>query len=141
MTPYQVSRSPELNPSVFSRLRRDRSESPRHRPRDKGKRDIGIFNRLRGKRKSVSAHSKTITKVLASKEQNTFPKNVTMKERIHRGQKGSLKVKIAKGDTGSQNQKGQSEALKRTTVARVVMTFYKKFYNSLCSVPNRCSVV
>ncbi|GJY90178.1 reverse transcriptase domain-containing protein [Tanacetum coccineum] len=39
-----MSGSPKQNPSVFSRIRRDRSESPRHRP--EGRRDGGIFNRL-----------------------------------------------------------------------------------------------
>ncbi|GJW70786.1 hypothetical protein Tco_0127703 [Tanacetum coccineum] len=41
---HSISGSPEQNPSVFSRIRRDRSESPRHRP--VGKRDGGVFNRL-----------------------------------------------------------------------------------------------
>ncbi|GJR57222.1 reverse transcriptase domain-containing protein [Tanacetum coccineum] len=52
-----VSRSPERNPSVFSRIRRDRSESPRHRT--EGRRDGGVFNKLGGKGKSVSAHSES----------------------------------------------------------------------------------
>ncbi|GJZ25354.1 hypothetical protein Tco_0569607 [Tanacetum coccineum] len=39
-----MSGSPERNPSVFSRIRRDRSESPRHRP--EGRRDGGVFNIL-----------------------------------------------------------------------------------------------
>ncbi|GJT30332.1 reverse transcriptase domain-containing protein [Tanacetum coccineum] len=38
-----------------------------------------------------------------------------MKEHVHGGQKCSLKVKIAEGDTGSQNQKSKSQALKRMT--------------------------
>nr|GEV37833.1 reverse transcriptase domain-containing protein [Tanacetum cinerariifolium] len=41
---HNISESPERNLSVFSRIRRDRSESPRHKP--KGRRDGGVFNRL-----------------------------------------------------------------------------------------------
>nr|GEW32744.1 reverse transcriptase domain-containing protein [Tanacetum cinerariifolium] len=50
-----MSGSPERT-SVFSKIRRDRSESPRHRPIGKGRRGGGVFNRLGGKEKSVSAH-------------------------------------------------------------------------------------
>ncbi|GKA50637.1 reverse transcriptase domain-containing protein [Tanacetum coccineum] len=39
-----MSGSPERNPSVLSRIRRDRSKSPRHSP--EGRRDGGVFNRL-----------------------------------------------------------------------------------------------
>ncbi|GJY46236.1 hypothetical protein Tco_0435299 [Tanacetum coccineum] len=53
-----MSGSPKRT-SVFSRIRRDRSESPRHRPVGKGRRDGGVFNRLGGKEKSVSAHSES----------------------------------------------------------------------------------
>nr|GEW12386.1 reverse transcriptase domain-containing protein [Tanacetum cinerariifolium] len=42
--------------SVFSRLGCDRSESPRHRPMSKERRDGGVFNMLGSKEKSVSAH-------------------------------------------------------------------------------------
>ncbi|GKG17978.1 hypothetical protein Tco_0372276, partial [Tanacetum coccineum] len=38
-----------------------------------------------------------------------------MKEHVHGGQKCSLKVKIAKGDTGSQDRKNQIQALNKTT--------------------------
>ncbi|GKC80460.1 hypothetical protein Tco_1131234, partial [Tanacetum coccineum] len=41
---HSISGSPERNSSVFSRIRRDRSESPRHRL--EGRRDGGVFNRL-----------------------------------------------------------------------------------------------
>ncbi|GJS49691.1 hypothetical protein Tco_0599812 [Tanacetum coccineum] len=50
-----MSGSPKRT-SVFSRIRRDRSESPRHRLVGKGRRDGGVFNRLGGKEKSVSAY-------------------------------------------------------------------------------------
>ncbi|GJZ44619.1 hypothetical protein Tco_0591874 [Tanacetum coccineum] len=53
-----VSGSPERT-SVFSRIRHDRSESPRHKTGGKGRRDVGVFNRLRDKGKSVSAHSES----------------------------------------------------------------------------------
>ncbi|GJW07837.1 reverse transcriptase domain-containing protein [Tanacetum coccineum] len=53
-----MSGSPKRT-SVFSRIRRDRSESPRHRPVGKGRRDGGVFNRLGGNEKSVSVHSKS----------------------------------------------------------------------------------
>ncbi|GKB93086.1 hypothetical protein Tco_0979223 [Tanacetum coccineum] len=46
--------------SVFSRIRRDKSESPRHRPVGKGRRDGGVFNRLGGKEKSVSTLGKPL---------------------------------------------------------------------------------
>ncbi|GJX57495.1 hypothetical protein Tco_0287392 [Tanacetum coccineum] len=56
--PRSMSESPERT-SVFSRIRRDKSESPRHRPVGKGRRDGGVFNRLGGKEKSMPAHSKS----------------------------------------------------------------------------------
>nr|GEU97173.1 reverse transcriptase domain-containing protein [Tanacetum cinerariifolium] len=40
-----MSESPK-RASVFSRIRHDRLESPRHRPKGKGRRDGGVFNRL-----------------------------------------------------------------------------------------------
>ncbi|GKD05701.1 hypothetical protein Tco_1180675 [Tanacetum coccineum] len=73
-----VSRSPELNPSVFSRIRRDRSESPRHRP--EGRRDGGVFNRLGGKGKSVSAHSESRYHSYHSRRADPAPK-----KRYHEG--------------------------------------------------------
>ncbi|GKA92631.1 hypothetical protein Tco_0814556, partial [Tanacetum coccineum] len=54
---HSVSRSPERNPSVFSRIRRDRSESPRHRP--EGRMDGGVFKRLGGKGKNTKAFSES----------------------------------------------------------------------------------
>ncbi|GJZ25778.1 reverse transcriptase domain-containing protein [Tanacetum coccineum] len=54
----------------------------------------------------VGPHTrKAVTRVTAREERNPFPENITMKEHVHRGQKCSPKVKIAEGDTGSQNQK------------------------------------
>ncbi|GJT39236.1 reverse transcriptase domain-containing protein [Tanacetum coccineum] len=53
-----MSGSPE-HTNVFSRIRRDRSESPRHRLVGKERRDGGVFNRIRSKEKSVFAHSES----------------------------------------------------------------------------------
>ncbi|GJW41992.1 hypothetical protein Tco_0070791 [Tanacetum coccineum] len=69
-----VSKSPERNPSVFSRIRRDRSESPRHRL--EGKRDGGVFKRLGGKGKSMSAHSKSGYHSYHSRRMNPAPKRI-----------------------------------------------------------------
>ncbi|GKB38506.1 reverse transcriptase domain-containing protein [Tanacetum coccineum] len=48
------SRSPKPSPSVFSRIRRERSRSPRQKLREK---ERGVFKRLRNRGKSVSACS------------------------------------------------------------------------------------
>ncbi|GJV64804.1 hypothetical protein Tco_1475632 [Tanacetum coccineum] len=48
------SRSPRPNPSVFSRIRRDRSRSPRQNSREK---EGGVFKRLGNRGKGVSARS------------------------------------------------------------------------------------
>ncbi|GJX40106.1 hypothetical protein Tco_0255096 [Tanacetum coccineum] len=45
--------------SQHSEIRRDRSESPRHRPGGKGIRNGGVFNRLGDKGNSVSTHSES----------------------------------------------------------------------------------
>ncbi|GJU46088.1 hypothetical protein Tco_1203354 [Tanacetum coccineum] len=94
------SRSMSISPkrtSVFSRIRHDRSESPRHRPVGKGRRDGGVFNRL-GAKKIVRPHTrKAATRVPAQEERNSSSENVTMKERVHEGQKCSPKVKIVGG--------------------------------------------
>ncbi|GKA47261.1 hypothetical protein Tco_0740144 [Tanacetum coccineum] len=68
-----MSGSPERT-SVFSRIRRDRSESPRHRPGGKGRRDRGVFNMLGGKGKSVSAHSKSRYQSSRSKRMEFVPR-------------------------------------------------------------------
>ncbi|GJY93954.1 hypothetical protein Tco_0509736, partial [Tanacetum coccineum] len=59
-----IFRTPEPNPSVFSRIRHDRSKSPRHKDPDRrtvlerlGRKEKGVFNRLGGKGRSVSTHS------------------------------------------------------------------------------------
>ncbi|GJV40470.1 hypothetical protein Tco_1418910 [Tanacetum coccineum] len=48
------SRSPRPSPSVFSKIRRDRSRSPRQRSREK---EGDVFKRLGSRGKSVSARS------------------------------------------------------------------------------------
>ncbi|GJU87063.1 hypothetical protein Tco_1294609 [Tanacetum coccineum] len=59
-----TSKSPEPTPSVFSRIRHDGSESPRHRDSEReavftrlGRKKKGVFNRLGGIGRSVSACS------------------------------------------------------------------------------------
>nr|GEV60093.1 reverse transcriptase domain-containing protein [Tanacetum cinerariifolium] len=61
---HSTSQSPEPTPSVFSKIRCDRSESPRHRDSEReavfirlGRKEKGVFNRLGGKERSVSARS------------------------------------------------------------------------------------
>ncbi|GJU99981.1 hypothetical protein Tco_1329252 [Tanacetum coccineum] len=58
---------------------------------------------------------KSVTKVPVQEKRNTFPENVTTKGRPHRERKLSRKVKIAEEDTGSQDRKNKSQAMKNTT--------------------------
>nr|GFA14206.1 reverse transcriptase domain-containing protein [Tanacetum cinerariifolium] len=58
--------------------------------------------------KTPKGKRRTVTKALVQEKQNPFPKSVTMKERLHREHKRSLKVKIAEEDTGSQDKKKSS---------------------------------
>ncbi|GKF71303.1 hypothetical protein Tco_0207417, partial [Tanacetum coccineum] len=51
------SRSPRHNPCVFTRLRRERSRSPRHEYKNKERRESIVFKRLGSKGRSTSAHS------------------------------------------------------------------------------------
>ncbi|GKA36883.1 reverse transcriptase domain-containing protein [Tanacetum coccineum] len=58
-----MSESSKPTPNVFSKIRRDMSESPRHRDIKRkmvftrlGEKERGVFNRLGGKGRSVSAH-------------------------------------------------------------------------------------
>ncbi|GKG50756.1 hypothetical protein Tco_0538880 [Tanacetum coccineum] len=89
-----MSGSPKRT-SVFSRIRRDRSQSPRHRPIDKGRRD-GEYSIGWEANKRVCPHTRKVaTRVPAQEEQYSFLENVTVKERVHGGQKYSPKVKIA----------------------------------------------
>ncbi|GJY64820.1 hypothetical protein Tco_0466280 [Tanacetum coccineum] len=49
------SRSPRHNPSVFTRLRRERLRSPRHEYKSKARRESTMFKRLRSRGRSTSA--------------------------------------------------------------------------------------
>ncbi|GJT36958.1 reverse transcriptase domain-containing protein [Tanacetum coccineum] len=106
-----MSGSPERNPSVFSRIRRDRSESPRHRP--EGRRDGGVFNSLGGKERVCPLTRKAATTVTIQEERIPLQKSVTMRGHHHVIQKHSPKAKIAGVDTGSQGRRRQSQALKK----------------------------
>ncbi|GJT50186.1 hypothetical protein Tco_0976343, partial [Tanacetum coccineum] len=106
-----MSGSPERNPSVFSRIRRDRSESPLHRP--EGRRNGGVFNRLGGKERVCPRTRKAATTVTIQEEWIPLQKNVTMRGHHHVIQKHSPKAKIAGMDTGSQGRRRQSQALKK----------------------------
>ncbi|GKA23906.1 reverse transcriptase domain-containing protein [Tanacetum coccineum] len=106
-----LSESPERNPSVFSSIRRVRSEFPRYRP--EGRRDGGFFNRLGGKGKSVSAHSKSRYHSYHSRRTDPALKSVTMRGHHHEIRKHSLKAKIAGVDIGSQGRRRQIQALKK----------------------------
>ncbi|GJW50309.1 hypothetical protein Tco_0091660 [Tanacetum coccineum] len=55
---HNVSRSPKPT-IVFSRIRRDRSASPKHMHGDKRRREGDVFHRLWSRGKSVSAHSES----------------------------------------------------------------------------------
>ncbi|GJY92858.1 reverse transcriptase domain-containing protein [Tanacetum coccineum] len=101
-----MSGSPERT-SVFSRIRRDRSESPRHRLGEKEEETEEYSIGWEIKEKVCSHTQKAVTRVTAWEERNPFPENVTMKEHVHGGHKCSPKVKIAEGNTGSQNQKSK----------------------------------
>nr|GEV47078.1 reverse transcriptase domain-containing protein [Tanacetum cinerariifolium] len=92
-----MSESPERT-SVFSRLRCDRSESLRHTHIEKEIRDGGVFNRMGGKEKNVSAH-------LESRYQSSGPKK----------QNHSPRVKTVEEDTGNQDLRSKSQAWRKTT--------------------------
>ncbi|GJW08636.1 reverse transcriptase domain-containing protein [Tanacetum coccineum] len=53
----KTSRSPRHSPSVFTRLRRERSRSPRHDHKSKARRESTVFKRLGSRGRSASAHS------------------------------------------------------------------------------------
>ncbi|GKB14225.1 hypothetical protein Tco_0848148, partial [Tanacetum coccineum] len=110
-----MSRSPEPTPSIFFRIRRDRSESPRNRLGDKGRKEGGVFKRI-GVHEEVCPHTqRAATKVPVQEERNRSPKSVTMKRRLHGEQNHSQRVRISEEDTGSQDRKNKSRSLKRTT--------------------------
>ncbi|GJV44413.1 hypothetical protein Tco_1428949 [Tanacetum coccineum] len=90
-----MSRSPEPT-SVFSRIRRDRSASPRRRQGDKRRSEGYVFHRL-GVEEEVCPHTqKAATRVP-----------------IHEERSCSQKLKTMKGDIGSQGRENKSQASKR----------------------------
>ncbi|GJU92684.1 reverse transcriptase domain-containing protein [Tanacetum coccineum] len=105
-----MSRSPKRT-SVFSRIRRDRSESPRHRP---VRRDGGVFNMLRGKEKSVFAHSERSYQSSRSGRTKSVPRKRHYEGTCPRRAEMLSESEYSRGDTGSQNQKSKGQALKRT---------------------------
>ncbi|GKE09579.1 hypothetical protein Tco_1413130, partial [Tanacetum coccineum] len=131
-----MSKIPEPT-SVFSRLRRHKSKSPRHRD---SKREA-VFTRLGREEKAYSIgwevkeevclharvapnHNDTgtpkgkrraITKAPVQEKHNPFPESITIKECLHKERKRSQKVKIAEEDSGSEDRKNKSQALKKTT--------------------------
>nr|GEX89219.1 reverse transcriptase domain-containing protein [Tanacetum cinerariifolium] len=109
-----MSRSPEPT-SVFSRIRRGRSGSPKHELGDKVRKEGGVFNRLRVREEVCPHTQKVVTKVLVQEERNPFLRNVTMKEHPHEVRRCSQKVKTVEEDTRSQSRKNQSQVLKKTT--------------------------
>nr|GEX57204.1 reverse transcriptase domain-containing protein [Tanacetum cinerariifolium] len=75
--------------SVFFRIRHGRSKSHRHIPKDKGRKEGGVFGRLGDKRKNMFTNSKS--RYQSSGLERT--ENVTMN--VYGGQTRSPKVKIA----------------------------------------------
>ncbi|GKD79315.1 hypothetical protein Tco_1341936 [Tanacetum coccineum] len=63
MSPRRQRRScsPRHSPSVFTRLRRERSRSPRHDHKSKARRESTVFKRLGSRGRSTSAHSDRYT--------------------------------------------------------------------------------
>nr|GEV67188.1 reverse transcriptase domain-containing protein [Tanacetum cinerariifolium] len=100
--------SESRTPNVRGEHRRERRTGrSRSMPEGKGRRDEEYSIGWKIKEKVCSHTRKVVTRVTAREEQNIFPKNVTMKEHVHGGQKCSPKVNITEGDTGSQNQKSK----------------------------------
>ncbi|GJX26674.1 hypothetical protein Tco_0232970 [Tanacetum coccineum] len=112
---HNTSRSPEPTPSIFSRIRRDRSQSPRN--------GLGIKEERKevclkgwGIKKEVCPHiGRAATKVPVQEEQNRSTKSVTMRGHLHGERNHSQRVRIAEEDTGSQDRKNKIQALKKTT--------------------------
>ncbi|GJU92406.1 hypothetical protein Tco_1304829 [Tanacetum coccineum] len=110
-----MSRSPEPNPSVFSRIRRERSESPRNRLGDKGRKEGGVFKRLGVKEEMCPHTRRAATKVPGQEERSKLPGSVTMKEHLHGERNHSQRVRIVDEDTGSQDRRSKSQPLRKTT--------------------------
>nr|GEW34378.1 reverse transcriptase domain-containing protein [Tanacetum cinerariifolium] len=74
-----MSRSTEPNPNVFSRIRRDRSESPRNRLGDKGRREGAVFKRL-GVKEEMCPHTRRAATKVPGQEEPSQPR-----KRYHEG--------------------------------------------------------
>nr|GEX69798.1 reverse transcriptase domain-containing protein [Tanacetum cinerariifolium] len=94
-----MSKSREPTPSVFSKIRCDRSESPRHGLRGEGRKEKGIFNRLGGKGRSVFAHSESRHHSSRSRKMEPIPKKCYHKGTSSRGAEAFSGVKTAMEDT------------------------------------------
>ncbi|GKE36892.1 hypothetical protein Tco_1460297, partial [Tanacetum coccineum] len=92
-----MSGSPERT-SVFSRMRCDRSELPRHRQIGKEKRDGGVFNRMGAKKRMCPHIRKAVTRAPSLEKHNHSPR-----------------VNIVEEDTGNQYLRSKSQALRKTT--------------------------
>nr|GEY59209.1 reverse transcriptase domain-containing protein [Tanacetum cinerariifolium] len=71
--PRSMSRIPKPT-SVFSKIRRGRSKSPRHRLEEKGRKEGGVFGRLGDKRKNVSARSESRYQSSCSRRRESVPR-------------------------------------------------------------------
>ncbi|GJT17262.1 ribonuclease H-like domain-containing protein, partial [Tanacetum coccineum] len=112
---HNTSRSPEPTPSIFSRIRRDRSQSPRNGLGIKEERKE-VCSKGWGIKKEVCPHiGRAATKVPVQEEQNRSTKSVTMRGHLHGERNHSQRVRIAEEDTGSQDRKNKIQALKKTT--------------------------
>ncbi|GJX92587.1 hypothetical protein Tco_0347173 [Tanacetum coccineum] len=89
---HKRSRSPQLTGSVFSRLNRDRSVSPRRRSKER--KEGGMFKRLGNKGKNMSVHSES--RYLSSRSRET---DAAPKRRYH----GGTSSRITKGFSESKD--------------------------------------
>ncbi|GJU46506.1 hypothetical protein Tco_1203772 [Tanacetum coccineum] len=80
---HSTSRIPEPTPSVFSKIRCDRSQSPRNGLGDKGRMEGGVFKMLRIKEEACPHTRRAATKVLIQEERNRSTKSVTIRGHLH----------------------------------------------------------
>ncbi|GJY33926.1 reverse transcriptase domain-containing protein [Tanacetum coccineum] len=73
------------------------------------------FNGWEVKKKVCSHIQKAVTRVPAREKWNPFPENEIMKKHLQEERERSRKVKIAREDIGSQDQKYKNQALKKMT--------------------------
>nr|GEX64867.1 reverse transcriptase domain-containing protein [Tanacetum cinerariifolium] len=106
-----MSRSPERNPNVFSMIRHDRSESPRHRPKER--RGEGVFNRLGSKGNSVSEHSESRYQSYHSRRTKHAPKKRYHEGTSSRSTKAFSESEDGRWDIRSQSRIRQNQALKK----------------------------